>query len=321
MPRPIVFVARKIPQCGLDLLASHAEIRLHQEPLPPSRAELLQHVKGCEGILSLLSDQIDAEVMDEAGEQLKVISNFAVGYNNIDVQQAKIRQVAVGNTPDVLTEATADLAVALVLATARRIREAAQDVASGRWHTWEPTGWQGVELRGKTLGIVGMGRIGESVARTMRGGWQMKIQYTSRTPKNLPSHLDAQHVDLETLLSTSDVVSLHIPLSSETEKLIGGAQLALMKSDAILVNTARGEIVDQAALTETLRQRKILGAGLDVCTPEPLPVDDPLLQLDNCLVLPHIGSATVAARNAMATRAAENIIAGLDGRPLPYAVN
>ncbi|GAB5405331.1 MAG: D-glycerate dehydrogenase [Aureliella sp.] len=320
MPRPIVFVARQIPDSGLDLLREHAEVRLHQGSLPPSRDELLHQVGDCDGILSLLSDRIDAEVMDAAGDQLKVISNFAVGYNNIDVQEARHREIAVGNTPDVLTQATADLAVALILATARRIREAWQDVTAGRWHTWEPTGWQGVELQEKTLGIVGMGRIGEAVASIMHGGWNMKIQYTARSTKSLPSHLEAAHVELETLLATSDVVSLHVPLSSQTEKLIGQEQLNRMKPNAILVNTARGEIVDQDALAQALDQKKILGAGLDVCTPEPLPTDNPLLKLDNCLVLPHIGSATVTARNAMATRAAENLIAGLDRRPLPYAV-
>lgn len=321
MSRPKVFVARRIPECGLNQLAQQADIRLHEGSLPPSRSELLRGVEGCQGILSLLSDQIDAEVMQAAGPSLKVIANFAVGFNNIDIDEAARRNIAVGNTPDVLTEATADLAVTLILAVARKVREATDAVRSGDWKTWEPTGWQGVELAGKTLGIVGMGRIGEAVARRMYGGWGMKVLYTARTIKNRASEqFGGQHTSLDHLLASSDVVSLHVPLNDDTRNLIGASELALFRADAILVNTARGEIIDQRALVETLSERKILGAGLDVCTPEPLPTNSPLLALSNCVVLPHIGSATVPARDAMAQRAAENIMAGIQGNALPYAV-
>lgn len=321
MSLPKVFVARRIPQCGLDRLAQHADVRLHDGRLPPSRSELLAGVQDCNGILSLLSDQIDSEVIEAAGPNLSVIANFAVGFNNIDVAEATRRKIAVGNTPDVLTEATADLAVTLILAIARKVREAGDAVLSGGWKTWEPTGWQGVELAGKTLGIVGMGRIGEAVARRMHGGWGMKVLYTARTKKDhLAKQFTAEPTSLDHLLASSDVVSLHVPLSDDTRNLIGARELAQLQPNAILVNTARGEIIDQRALVETLAERKILGAGLDVCTPEPLPTNSPLLALPNCLVLPHIGSATLPARNAMAQRAADNIIAGIQGNPLPFPV-
>ncbi|QDV26185.1 2-hydroxyacid dehydrogenase [Aureliella helgolandensis] len=321
MTKPIVYIARQLPAIATQLLEGHAELRQHAGELPPTRQELLEGVKGCAGILSLLSDRIDAEVLDAAGPNLKVISNFAVGYNNIEIAEARNRQIAVGNTPDVLTDATADIAIALLLSVARRLKEGERAVRSGEWTTWEPLGWMGLELQGKTLGIVGMGRIGEAVARRMVGGWGMQLRYTARTTKPLvDAQLGGRHVPLAELLADSDFVSLHVPLSTETRHLIGAAEFELMKPTAVLVNTARGEIVDQEALEGALRTRRIFGAGLDVCTPEPLPTSDPLLKLDNCLVVPHIGSATLAARDAMAERAARNLLAGLAGSPLPFAV-
>lgn len=322
MVKPTVYVARQIPQGGLEALAQHAELRVHEQAMPPTRAELLSGVHGVDGILSLLSDRIDAEVMDAAGDRLRVISNFAVGFNNIDVPEARRRGIAVGNTPDVLTDATADMAVSLVLAVARRLREAWQAVESGGWKTWEPLGWLGVELHGKTLGIVGMGRIGEAVAARLAGGWGMKVLYTARQAKpDAEKRTGAIRVELDELLAASDVVSLHVPLSEETRHLIGRRELGRMRPDAILVNTARGEIVDQAALYEALENKQLHGAGLDVCTPEPLPVDDPLLKQARCIVVPHIGSATVLARNAMADRAVANLLAGLESAPLPFPVS
>ncbi len=321
MTQPIVYVARRIPEVGLQLLRTVAEVRLHEGDLPPTRAELLAGVTGCQGVLSLLSDRIDAEVFDAAGADLKVVSNFAVGFNNIDTAEAARRGVAVGNTPDVLTEATADIAVGLLLAAARRFREAASAVADNRWKTWEPLGWIGADLVGKTLGIVGMGRIGEAVARRLHHGWQMQVLYTARAAKpRVEQALQAQHVELDRLLRESDFISLHVPLTPATTNLLGKREFQLMKSTAVVVNTARGEVIQQADLIEALRERKIFAAGLDVCVPEPLPADSPLHALDNCLVLPHIGSATVDSRNAMAQRAAENILAGLRGEPLPYRV-
>ncbi len=321
MSRPIVYVARRIPQIGLDILSQHAQIRLHTGSLPPTRAELLLGVQGAAGILSLLSDRIDGEVMDSAGPQLKVVSNFAVGFNNIDVEAAKQRKIAVGNTPGVLTDATADIAVALLLAAARRLKEGWQAVDQHQWHTWEPLGWIGQDLKGKTLGIIGMGRIGQAVAERMYGGWKMRVLYTSRHPKPLVNQmLGAQHVDLDELLKSSDFISIHVALNDATRGSINATTFSKMKSTAVLVNTSRGEVIDQAALIEALSSDRIFAAGLDVCDPEPLPATSPLRQLKNCLLVPHIGSATVSARNAMSERAANNVVAGIKELPLPYPV-
>lgn len=321
MPRPVVFVARRIPEIAYRLIAEHAEIRLHEGLLPPTRGELCEGVRGCSGILSLLSDRMDAEVFDAAGQQLKVVSNFAVGYNNIDVPEARRRGIAVGNTPGVLTEATADIAVALLLATARRLPEGWHAVRKLEWKTWEPLGWMGLDLANKTLGIVGLGRIGNAVAQRLHGGWGMRVLYTARSPKlEFDQKFAARHVPLHELLQQSDFVSLHVPLSDETRKLIGKPEFALMKQTAILINTARGEVLDQMALYDALRDQRIFAAGLDVCEPEPLPSDSPLRNLENCLIVPHIGSATITARNAMAERSARNLIAGILGQPLPYPV-
>jgi glyoxylate reductase len=321
MSKPLVFVARRIPEVGLQLIAEHAEVRLHAGAMPPTRSELLSGVKDCHGILSLLSDRMDAEVFDAAGPQLKVISNFAVGYNNIDVADARRRKLAVGNTPGVLTDATADIAVALLLAVARRLPEGWQAVQQHQWKTWEPLGWIGQELAGKTLGIVGMGRIGHAVAQRLHGGWGMRVLYTSRTAKpEVDRQFAAGRVELAELLRASDIVSIHVPLSNDTRQFIGQAELSLMQPTAILINTARGEIVDQTALFDALSNHRIFAAGLDVCDPEPLPAESPLRQLSNCLIVPHIGSATTTARNAMAERSARNLIAGIQGLPLPFEV-
>ncbi|MFN3192154.1 MAG: 2-hydroxyacid dehydrogenase [Aureliella sp.] len=324
MTKPAVYIARPLPKCATELVESVAIVRQHSGPMPPSRKELLNGVEGCAGILSLLSDRIDGEVCDAAGESLRVVANFAVGFNNIDVVEMKRRGIQVGNTPDVLTDATADIAVALLLAAARQLANAANDVRAGNWHTWEPLGWLGLGLGNpkcpKTLGIIGMGRIGLAVANRMRGGWGMEVLYTSRSEKQEADAIGARRVSLGELLERCDFVSLHTPLTDETTHLIGAAEFDAMQSHAIFVNTSRGEVVDQAALREALASRNIFAAGLDVCTPEPLPAQDPLLELDNCIVLPHIGSATHDARDAMAERAAKNIIAGIQGKPLPYAV-
>ncbi|MCC6509035.1 MAG: D-glycerate dehydrogenase [Pirellulaceae bacterium] len=320
--KPTVFVTRQIPAMGLEAIARVAEMRVHEKPMPPTRQELLQGVQGCAGILSLLSDRIDSEVFDAAGANLRVVSNFAVGYNNIDVTEAKRRDISVGNTPDVLTDATADIAVALILAAARRLREAADGVIHGQWKTWEPLGWIGMDLRGKTLGIVGMGRIGQATAERLVHGWQMKLLYTSRSPKpDVDRQLGGRHVALDELLSDSDVISVHVSLSPETRHLINAEALSKVKLNTVLVNTSRGEVIDQMALVTALKKQQLFAAGLDVCDPEPLPVNHPLLELPNCIVLPHIGSATVSARNAMAQRAARNLIAGIQGQPLPFAVH
>lgn len=289
--------------------------------LPPSRAELLQHVKGCDGILSLLSDRMDAEVFQQAGPQLRVVSNYAVGFNNIDVREAHSRGIRVGNTPGVLTEATADIAAGLILATARRFSESIDQVRNLEWKTWDPLGLLGLDLKGATLGIVGMGRIGMALAKRMHFGWDMNVIYTARTEKpDAESLLNAKRVDLATLLANADIVSLHADYNPTTHHLINSSTLAMMKPNAILINTARGGLIDQDALYNALKDGTIWGAGLDVTDPEPLPDDSQLRMLPRCLILPHIGSATIETRQAMADIAVDNLLAGLHGRPLPHEV-
>lgn len=319
-PRPRVFVTRQIPRIALERLRSQCDCTVWADRLPPARQELLQGVHGCHGILSLLSDRIDSEVFDAAGPQLKVVSNFAVGVNNIDLAEAQRRGVAVGNTPDVLTSATADIAVALLLAAARHLKPASDQVRRGEWLTWEPTGWLGCDLAGRTIGIVGLGRIGFAVAQRLVGGWGMKVVYTSRTEKDTLQLGGARRVSLDELLRQSDFVSIHTDLTEQTRGMIGAAQLALMKPTAVLVNTSRGAVIDQEALADALTRGRPMAAGLDVTDPEPLPANHPLVELPNCLILPHIGSATVAARDAMAEICIENLLAGLAGLPLRAAV-
>ncbi len=288
--------------------------------LPPPREELLKAVAGCGGLVTLLSDRIDAEVFDAAGPNLRVVSNYAVGVNNVDLAEASRRGIAVGNTPDVLTDATADIAIALLLAAARHLQPAAGEVREGRWKTWEPTGWLGCDLVGRTVGIVGMGRIGAAVARRLAGGWGMNVLYTARSDKHVVGICHCKRVELDILLAQSDFVSLHMDLNPQTRCMIGQRELTLMKPTAVLVNTARGGVIDQDALADALIRKQIFAAGLDVTDPEPLDHKHPLVSLDNCIILPHIASATADARNAMAEICADNLIAGLQGRPLRAAV-
>lgn len=316
-----IFVCRRIPELALKRLAAEVELDVWPDELPPSRSELLKHVKGCDGILSLLSDRMDAEVFEQAGSQLRVVSNYAVGFNNIDVREAHQRGIKVGNTPGVLTEATADIAAGLILATARRFSESLEQVKRLEWKTWDPLGLLGLELRGATLGIVGMGRIGMALAKRMHYGWDMNVIYTARSDKpDAETLLSAKRVDLETLLRRADIVSLHADYNPSTHHLINSTTLGLMKSSAILINTARGGLIDQSALYHALKNGKIWGAGLDVTDPEPLPSDSPLREMARCVILPHIGSATVETRQAMADIAVNNLLAGLHGRPLPHEV-
>ncbi len=313
---PRVLVTRRLPGEALSRLENIADVDIHDGDLPLDRDELKARVAGCHGILSLLSDRIDASVMDAAGKNLRVVSNYAVGVNNIDLAAAQSRGVAVGNTPDVLTDATADTAVLLLLAAGRRAVEAVDRVRDGTWKTWEPSKYLGVEPAGRTLGIVGMGRIGLATARRMVGGWGMKLLYTSRQSKPEADAIGGRQVSLNELLAGSDFVSLHVPLTDQTRGMIGRDQFAAMRPTAVLINTARGEVIDQPALAEALRNREIFAAGLDVTTPEPLPPGDPLLASPGITILPHIGSATFTARHAMADIAVDNLIAGLNGRPL-----
>ena len=320
MAKPKVFVTRVIPDKGLELVRDFCEVDLWPEELPPIRNELLQHVRGVDGLLCLLTEKIDSEVMDEAGQQLKVISNHAVGFDNIDINAATARKIPVGNTPDVLTDATADFAFALMMAVARRIPEAERYVHEGNWKTWSPMILLGVELKGATLGLIGFGRIGKSVARRANG-FDMRVIYYDPSEKNPDPEFKATPVDLETLLEESDFISLHTPLTPKTHHLIDAQALSKMKPNAVLVNTARGPIVDPDALYEALKEKRIFGAGLDVTDPEPLPLDSLLLTLDNIVITPHIASASKTARDNMSWMAARNLIAGLKGERLPNCVN
>jgi glyoxylate reductase len=319
--RPRVFVTRIIPSAGLDIVATAADADIWPDELPPPREVLLDRVRGVDGLLSLLTDRVDDGLLDAAGPQLRVVSNFAVGYDNIDVPACLRRGVAVGNTPGVLTETTADLAFALLMAVARRLPEARDHVLGGRWRTWGPMLLLGKDLHGATLGLVGFGRIGREMARRATGfGMRTLYHDVVRAEPEVEGELDATQVPFETLLAESDFVSLHTVLSAETRHLIDAAALARMRRGAILINTSRGPVVDQVALAGALRSGHLFGAGLDVTDPEPMPADDPLLALPNCLVVPHIASASERTRDRMAEKAARNLLAGLRGEPLPDPV-
>lgn len=321
MPRPKVFVARRIPAAGLDRITAACDVDVWPDRLPPPASALREKVKDCDGLVSLLTDKVDAALLD-AAPRLKVVSNFAVGFNNVDVPACTARGVCVGNTPGVLTDATADIAVTLMLAAARRLGESATDAKEGRWLTWEPLGWLGQDLVGRTLGIVGMGRIGFATAKRLHHGWGMKVLYTARGDKpEADRELGAKRVDFDTLLAESDYVSVHADLNPTTQGLFGATPFKKMKRTAVFVNTSRGPLVDQVALAEALRTGTIFAAGLDVTDPEPLPPDHELYKLPNCVIAPHVASATVDTRNAMATRCADNLLAGVTGAPLPYWVN
>ncbi len=312
-----VFISRRIPAVGLDRLrAAGCDLDVWPGELPPPRDELLRRVADCDGLLCLVTERIDADVL-AAAPRLKVVSVMAVGTNNVDVKAAVERGIAVGNTPGVLTDATADLATTLMLAAARCLRAGHDDVMAGRWRTWEPLGYVGQDLVGKTVGVVGLGRIGSAFSRRCRGGWGMRVAYHNPRPK---PEADAEWMELPVLLRECDVVSLHCPLTADNRGLMGRDQFAAMKRTAVFVNTARGGLVDQVALREALERGTIFAAGIDVTDPEPPDPADPLFRLPNLVVAPHVGSATVATRDAMATIAAENLLAGLEGRPLPHAV-
>jgi glyoxylate reductase len=304
----------------MDKIHSFCDAQVWEGELPPPRSVLLENVTSVDGLLSLLTDKIDAELMNRA-QKLRVISNCAVGFDNIDVQEATKRGIIVGNTPGVLTETTADFAFALLMAAARRVVEGDKIVRAGNWKTWGPMILLGQDVHGATLGIIGLGRIGSAVARRAKG-FGMKILYADvARNKQAEDELGIEYVDLDTLLSQSDLITIHVNLTPETNHLIGAKQFDKMKRTAILVNTSRGPIVDNMALCEALRSRKIAYAALDVTEPEPIPPDHPLLTLDNVIVVPHIASASVATRTKMALMAADNLIAGLKGEMPPTPVN
>ncbi len=321
LPKPKVFVTRRIPDAGLKLIKEACDAEVWPNQMPPPAAVLRQKVADCAGLVALLTDTIDGPFLDKA-PRLKVVSNFAVGFNNIEVKACTERGICVGNTPGVLTDATADMAFALLITAARRIVDGHQYTLAGKWKTWEPLGHLGQDLAGRTLGVVGMGRIGYALAKRCRGGWDMNILYHDVYKNEMAeTNLGARQVDLDTLLRDSDFVSLHTDLNEKTRGLIGAAALKKMKKSAVLINTARGPLVDTKALTAALRAGTIFAAGLDVTDPEPIAADDPLLKLPNVVVAPHIASATVRTRDQMAEICAKNLLAGLRGEPLPAWVN
>lgn len=324
MSRPRIFVTRLIPQEGLESvrqLSAAYDVEVWQDPLPPRYEVLLEKVKGLAGLLCLLTDQIDANLMDALGPQIKVISQMAVGFDNIDVPAATARGIPIGNTPGVLTDTTADFAWALLMSAARRVVEGDKFTRAGKWKTWSPIDFLGPDITGATLGIIGFGRIGQGMAKRAQG-FDMRILYydTQRYPEAEQKY-GAQFVDRDTLLRESDFVTLHTVLSPETYHLMDDARLKMMKPSGILINTSRGPVVDPAALYRALRNGVIAYAALDVTEPEPIQTDDPLLTLDNIIIAPHIASASFQTRNKMATMAAANLIAGLKGERLPNCVN
>lgn len=319
--RPRVFVARIIPEVGLDAVRAACDMDLWEDELPPPRAELLRRVAGCDGVLTLLTDKVDDEFLDAAGPQLKVVSNYAVGFDNIDVAACARRGIPVGNTPGVLTDTTADLAFALLMAAARRLPEGDRFVRAGSWKTWGPLLLLGPDVHGATIGIVGFGRIGQAMARRAQGfGMEVLYHDVNELPAEVIRPLGATYLPLEELLARSDFVSLHVNLSPVTRHLINAETLSWMKPTAVLINTSRGPVVDQVALASALRDGTIWAAALDVTDPEPIPMDDPLVGLDNCLIVPHIASASRATRDKMAQMAAANLLAGVRGDALPTEV-
>ncbi len=320
MRRPRIFVARGLPGRAMEFLAEQADVDVWPEEMPPSPEALAERAAGCDGALTLLTDRVDAALLD-AAPGLLVVSNMATGFDNVDVAAASERGVLVTRTPGVLAETTADFAFALLMAAARRVVEGDRYTRAGRWKTWGPEVLLGQDVHGATLGIIGMGGIGTEVARRAKG-FGMRIVYHSGTRKPMiEQETGAEFRTLEEVLREADFVTLHAPLTEDTRQMINAESLRVMKRTAVLVNTGRGGLVDQAALYEALRDGVIAGAALDVTDPEPMPPDDPLLTLENVIVTPHIASASVATRSRMALLAAENLVMSLRGEVPEHAVN
>jgi glyoxylate reductase len=314
-----VLVTRRIPDEGLAMLADQCDIEMNPHDRPMSRPELLAAVAGKDGVLCLLTDKVDAELFD-AAPKVRGYANYAVGYDNMDVAEATRRKIPLSNTPDVLTDATADMAWALLFSVARRVVESDTVMRSGSWKGWGPLQFIGGDIFGATLGIVGAGRIGAAMAARSKG-FNMKVVYSDARPNEaLERELGARRVEFEELLAVSDYVSVHVPLMPETRHLFNAAAFAKMKRTAYLINTSRGPVVDEAALVTALRDRTIAGAGLDVYEKEPLMADG-LAALDNVVITPHTASATFASRRGMATKAATNLLAILEGRRPPDCIN
>jgi len=321
MPKPKVYVTRELPERGLKIIKERFDAEVWPEYAPPPKKVIIEKAKNVDALASLLSDKIDAEVFD-AAPRLKIVAQMAVGFDNIDVQEATKRGIYVTNTPEVLTDTTADFAWALLMAIARRVVEADKYVRTGQWKVgWHPSMMQGRDIHGATIGIVGAGRIGFAVAKRATG-FNMKILFYDVVPRpEMEKELRAKRVDLDTLFKESDFVSIHVPLMKETYHLVNAEKLKLMKKTAYLINNSRGPVVDGKALHEALKEGRIAGAGLDVFEQEPIPVDNPLLKLDNVVVAPHTSSASYETRSKMAEMVAENLVAFFEGRKPPNLVN
>jgi len=321
MPKPKIYVTRELPERGLAIIKRHFEVEVWPEYAPPPKKVIIEKAKNVDAIASLLSDKIDSEVFD-AAPKLKMVAQLAVGFDNIDVQEATRRGIYVSNTPEVLTDTTADFAWALLMAIARRVAEADRYVRGGKWKVgWHPSMMQGRDVYGATIGIVGAGRIGYAVAKRAKG-FDMRILFYDVIPRpEMERDFGAKRVDLDTLLKESDFVSVHVPLMKETHHLINTERLKMMKKTAYLVNNSRGPVVDEKALYEALKEGRIAGAGLDVFEQEPTPMDNPLLKLDNVVVAPHISSASYETRSRMAEMVAENLVAFFEGKKPPNLVN
>jgi glyoxylate reductase len=314
-----VLVTRMIPEEGINELKKYYEVDVWDKETPMPSEMLNERIKEVTGIVSMLSDKISREVIDKA-PNLKVITNYAVGYDNIDVAYAKSKGIRVGNTPGVLTETTADLAFSLLMAVARRITESAEYVKAGNWTTWGPQLMLGNDVWGSTIGIIGFGRIGQAMARRAKG-YGMKVLYHSRTRKlDVEASIGVEYASFEEIYRNSDFISLHSNLNPSTKGLIGKDEFEQMKPNCILINTARGGVIKTDDLIGALENGQIGGAGLDVTDPEPINMDSRLLKLKNCIIVPHIGSASHKTRNRMSLMVAENVIAGIDGKKLPYGV-
>ncbi|PLJ78252.1 glyoxylate reductase [Infirmifilum sp. NZ] len=322
MAKPKVYVTRIIPEPGLSMLKECCDVEVHNsKEWPPSRQELIEKVRDKDALLCLLTDKIDAEVMD-AAPNLKVISTYSVGFDHIDIAEATKRGIYVTHTPGVLTDAVAEFTVGLILAVTRRIVEADKVIRSGQWDKpWNPYFLTGPELKGKTVGLVGLGRIGVATAKRLSSFDVKLVYYDVERRWDVESVLNMEYVDLDTLLSVSDIVSIHVPLTKDTYHLINEERLRRMKKTAYLINTARGPVVDTNALVKALREGWIAGAALDVFEQEPLPPDHPLTKFDNVVLAPHIASATIEARQRMAELAARNLISVLKGEMPPALVN
>ena len=321
MPKLKVYVTRELPERGLKMIKERFDAEVWPEYAPPPKKVIIEKTRNVDALASLLSDKIDAEVFD-AAPKLKIVAQMAVGFDNIDVQEATKRGIYVTNTPEVLTDTTADFAWALLMAVARRVVEADKYVRTGQWKVgWHPSMMQGRDIHGATIGIVGAGRIGYAVAKRATG-FNMKILFYDVIPRpEMEKELGAKKVDLDMLFRESDFVSIHVPLMKETLHLVNAEKLKLMKKTAYLINNSRGPVVDEKALYEALKEGRIAGAGLDVFEQEPIPVDNPLLKLDNVVVAPHISSASYETRSKMAEMVAENLVAFFEGRKPPNLVN